>query len=278
MPTRYLKPGICDSESINACTPLTETLFYRLLVNVDDFGRMDARPVLVKSRCFPTKEDIKTHQVEDMLKELSINGLLYVYVFEGKTYLQMAKWDNTPRATVSKCPQMSDTCIQLYTDVNNPYTNLPVTVTVTVTETVTETVNRKPAKQKTESATASLDVEFQQFWVSYPKKTGKGEACKAWAKHKPNLQSVLDALAWQSMSEQWTKDGGQFIPNPSTYLNQQRWKDEPMRNLPNHLTLNKSDALADWTRRACPDIASNQQGNTNGNQQNPIESFAVRLD
>ena len=25
---------------------------------------------------------------------------------------------------------------------------------------------------------------------------------------------------------QWTKDGGAFIPHPSSYLNQQRWNDE----------------------------------------------------
>ena len=33
MPTRYLKPGICDSDRLDKCSPLAETLFYRLLVN-----------------------------------------------------------------------------------------------------------------------------------------------------------------------------------------------------------------------------------------------------
>ena len=27
-------------------------------------------------------------------------------------------------------------------------------------------------------------------------------------------------------SDQWRRDGGQFIPNPATWINQQRWLDE----------------------------------------------------
>lgn len=81
-------------------------------------------------------------------------------------------------------------------------------------------------------APSGLDGEFDEFWKAYPAgcrgKPGKGAAKKAWEKHKPNLQIVLKALKWQSKSEAWTKDAGQFIPNPATYLNQQRWEDEPI--------------------------------------------------
>ena len=30
----------------------------------------------------------------------------------------------------------------------------------------------------------------------------------------------------QKLSRQWQKDGGQYIPNPATWLNQGRWEDE----------------------------------------------------
>lgn len=71
---------------------------------------------------------------------------------------------------------------------------------------------------------------FDVFWTEYPKKVGKGAAQRAWAKikrPKETLEAMLLALAWQKKSEQWTRDGGQYIPNPATYLNQQRWMDEP---------------------------------------------------
>jgi len=75
--------------------------------------------------------------------------------------------------------------------------------------------------------------EFISFWESYPKKVGKGAACKAFKKLKcsDKLDSILSALEWQKSSEQWKKDAGQFIPNPATYLNQSRWEDEKTAEL-----------------------------------------------
>ncbi len=72
-----------------------------------------------------------------------------------------------------------------------------------------------------------LSGEFASFWISYPKKVGKGAALKAWKAKKPPLCKCLSALAWQTKSDQWTRDGGQFIPHPATWLNQGRWDDVP---------------------------------------------------
>ena len=70
-------------------------------------------------------------------------------------------------------------------------------------------------------------TDFDIFWQEYPKKVGKEAARKSWNKIRPNLQDVLQTLAWQKTSKQWFEKGGQFIPNASTYLNQHRFLDEP---------------------------------------------------
>jgi hypothetical protein len=70
---------------------------------------------------------------------------------------------------------------------------------------------------------------FDRFWAAYPKKVGKDDAKRAFDKRKPNaelLSAMLAALEVQKQSPSWTKDNGQFIPNPSTWLNQGRWQDE----------------------------------------------------
>ena len=36
---------------------------------------------------------------------------------------------------------------------------------------------------------------------------------------------MVSAIAVQATSPAWTKDGGQFIPHPSTWLNEGRWQD-----------------------------------------------------
>ncbi len=71
--------------------------------------------------------------------------------------------------------------------------------------------------------------DFELFWNAYPKKVGKDAAAKAFDKRKPDaalLAQMLAAVERQRGSEAWRKDGGQFIPNPATWLNQGRWMDE----------------------------------------------------
>lgn len=84
---------------------------------------------------------------------------------------------------------------------------------------------RERKKAPDDGVVPKADAEFDEFWEAYPKKVGKGAAKKSWLKGKPDLQVVLNALQWQVDCEQWRKNGGQFIPNPATYLNQERWLD-----------------------------------------------------
>ena len=70
---------------------------------------------------------------------------------------------------------------------------------------------------------------FAEFWSAWPRKVGKAQAEKAWAKLHPSddlVAAILRAIAAQSRSPQWLKDGGQFIPHPATWLNGKRWEDE----------------------------------------------------
>lgn len=218
MPTRYLKPGIRDSATIDNLSPVAEILYYRLLVTVDDFGRYDARPAMIKSQCFPVKDSMTPEKCQKALQELADAGMILAYSIDGKPYLQIQKWDNKPRATESHFPAYSDTCIQTYTDVKHPHTNVPLTVTVTKTETVTET-----------------ETGFAEFWAQYPKRVSKQDAAKAWkaGKCERDKDAILAAVAKQRESPNWRKDGGQFIPHPATYLNRRRWEDsiDPMPEL-----------------------------------------------
>lgn len=72
------------------------------------------------------------------------------------------------------------------------------------------------------------DPEFVAFWAAYPRKAAKRDAAKAWrqmAGRMPKLDALLAALAEQSRSAQWTRDDGQKIPYPATWLRGERWTD-----------------------------------------------------
>ena len=70
------------------------------------------------------------------------------------------------------------------------------------------------------------DEDFAVFWKAYPRKESKVQARKAFAKADARLDMLLQALEAQKQTEQWRRDGGQFIPYASTWLNQRRWEDE----------------------------------------------------
>lgn len=85
-------------------------------------------------------------------------------------------------------------------------------------------------KIEIENKKKSYDADgFAAFWAAYPKKAGKADALKAWNKLAPDVvlqEQMGKALEVQKQSQQWRKDGGQYIPMPSTWLNGKRWEDE----------------------------------------------------
>lgn len=71
--------------------------------------------------------------------------------------------------------------------------------------------------------------DFEKFWTAYPRKEKKAEAVKVFAKIAPDqelLDRMISDVQARARTEDWTKDGGKFIPHPTTYLNQRRWEDE----------------------------------------------------
>ena len=81
-----------------------------------------------------------------------------------------------------------------------------------------------------------VDERFSAFWKAYPKKVGKGAAEKSFNKIKPSaelLSTILSAIEKQKQSEQWQKDGGQYIPGAQRWLNEKRWEDEPGEKIQN---------------------------------------------
>ena len=132
-------------------------------------------------------------QIQRALKRLEEAGAIRVGNFNSNPY-DHTKWytDETSNRTIRVIKSDQST--------NSTYKN-------------TNTVEQK-------------DNLFELFWKNYPRKTNKGFARKVFSKLKVDqelLNKMLKALAVQV--PQW-KDP-QYIPHPSTWLNGERWLDEP---------------------------------------------------
>lgn len=91
--------------------------------------------------------------------------------------------------------------------------------------------SEEPPNPRKRGQVSEFPPGFERFWSAYPRKQAKPAAAKAFARLRADdalLTTMLAALAKHAASEQWRKDGGQFIPYPATWLNGRRWEDAPV--------------------------------------------------
>lgn len=123
-----------------------------------------------------------------------------------------------------ECARGRDVCA--CDDVNNIYIN---NTSNNQEERLKDDELKKAQRVKKQNEAKEQERRFDVFWDTYPLKAGKKKAKIAWNKLKVTdklLEEILAGLARYRASPQWQKDNGQFIPHPSTFLNQERWKDE----------------------------------------------------
>lgn len=81
---------------------------------------------------------------------------------------------------------------------------------------------------------AKPDEHFNTFWQAFPRRVAKADALKAWGQINPTpelVDTMLDALQWQTRQPGWVKDGGAYVPYPASWLRGRRWEDEPFSTI-----------------------------------------------
>ena len=81
-----------------------------------------------------------------------------------------------------------------------------------------------PIKRKKEGKNKEVNKDFELFWNAYPKKIGKKKVEDKFNSIDFPIDKILKNIELQKQSDQWQTQ--QYIPNPETYLNQERWEDE----------------------------------------------------
>lgn len=228
MPNRILKESICYSDDIDKLSPFEEVVFYRLVVNCDDYGRLDARASFLKSKLFVTKQGVTEKNVSDAVSKLASIGLVRLYKVDGKPFLLFPKWNLHQRIRNSKekypAPadegflEVSENCGEPRQAAANSGYN-PIQS------------ESDPNTNPNPNAHAPGEA-FDRFWAAYPKKKSKVDAVRAFQKIGPDealLGTMLAAIEMDKRSKEWQKDGGQYIPYPATWLSGRRWEDEGTR-------------------------------------------------
>jgi hypothetical protein len=106
MPCRYIREGLNDSERVFSLSYGAQAFYFRLMLVVDDYGRIEADPIILLSRTFPRGiKSIDISTVEGWLDECcqGEEPLVTVYTVNRKRYLQVSNFKQRVR-TESKFP------------------------------------------------------------------------------------------------------------------------------------------------------------------------------
>ena len=143
-------------------------------------------------------------------------------------------WCNSPKTKAGaekvadhiKSEPFKEMVLKAITDtLSIPYP-YPMDTSVTVLYRENSISNSNTASK--EDSSVVVETYFDTFWREYPNKKNKGTARKAFEKamKKTTFDTIMNAVRVQKQSRQWLKNGGEFIPYPSSWLNAEGWENE----------------------------------------------------
>lgn len=227
--SRNIKPGFFSNEHLAEVDFATRLLFIGMWTEADREGRLEDRPRRLKMALFPADNV----DIEKMLADLDHLGFIARYSVGSFRAIQIVNWakHQNPHLKEAKstipempvvepCPVKVGASTMQAPDENSSF---PAdSLSLDSLNLIPDSLSPSPAP------VVSADL-FPKFWKLYPRKVGKDKAEKAWAKLKITqdlFDLMMAALAKQVLTPDWTKEKGQFVPHPSTWLNGKRWEDE----------------------------------------------------
>ena len=132
-----------------------------------------------------------------------------------RTFLKKLKQTNMIKSSPNSNQQITHLFIVEYNSYNSIKNNQDLT-------------NTQPRLnhiiRKKESKKVINNKDFDLFWDHYPKKVGKKKVQDKFNSNNYPIDLIIKNIELQKKSDQWQNQ--QYIPNPETYLNQERWTDE----------------------------------------------------
>jgi hypothetical protein len=252
-----------QSEKVNALSFEAETLFTRLIAQADDYGNYYGDPKLIISYLFGHRYaagDLDVPDAARMRDELVSCSLAVRYEVGGKEYLHLVNPHRKIRGDVKpdeRFPREPEGCEDGIPTVfvntariryeRGPDSVRERTAFVPPTQpnpTQTQPISLHGANEQKPQATSSpakpkkptkkeigleLEQEFEtSFWPQVPNKVGHGVAQEAFAKAraKASLDEIVAGLPRYVSYEASRRSQKDYRPlHPSTWLNQERWKD-----------------------------------------------------
>jgi len=262
---RSIKPEFWRSDDIASLSLADRLLFIGLWSYVDDSGVGVDRLALICADLFAADLERDPPEVYGRvtggLQELSRRGLITRYEVDGKPFLHVTTWGSHQRIEKPSKPRYplptSENAL-LREHSGNPPVALPEegapgageqgsrgagknTPSPAAEPLPLDAVTPDGATQRDPHPEPKSDPQptkpsrpadppaFQAFWDAYPRKVGKDDARKVWARRtRTTAPDVITEGARRLAADPNLPDDKQFIPHPATWLARGGWDDEPL--------------------------------------------------
>lgn len=220
---RMIDKKISFSEQVANLPVEAQLIFTWSIPHSDDLGILPRSARSLKAMVVPMW-DMTVEAFGNHLEAIIKQGLYQVYKHsDGEEYLRVTKFSQHQTLKKDRKPQTMLAGVDTWEaaealgfhveDDGNPR----------------EEKRSKVKRKEKNLLTDEVEKNFELFWAAYPNKTAKKKAHDVWLKLQPTgalFAAITQGLEKAKRSAQWQKDGGQYIPHPTTWLNQERWTDE----------------------------------------------------
>lgn len=225
-----LKKSITTSERINKLSDKFALLYTWFIPFQDDFGLVWASVDKIKWMIVPARKSLNIKEIEKFIDIIIDLKLVKIVVIEDKSWIWFP--DFLDKQTLKK-----DRKPITYLDNKYDWSFVDEIAKFVVKKDKWKQMEIDGFQMETSGKVIesnliqsnSIMIDFDRFWKEYPRKVAKSVALGAFNKLNINsglLKIILEDIKKKGKSEQWLKNDGQYIPHPSTYLNQKRWEDE----------------------------------------------------
>lgn len=240
MRIRSIRPEFWSSEDVAAMDWETRLVFIGLWSYVDDNGVGRDVERLIVAELFPLDENLHeaSVRVQRALKALEAGGQISRYVVAGKPYLHVTAFGehqviNRPSRGRYPLPTSADA------EPATPAADDSLSTPPTPDDGEGEKGRRGEVQRPASGADRRTGDGFEAFWAAYPRKEAKRRADQAWRAalkraDRDTIMAGLERFRWP--------DDRQFIPLPASWLNADRWADQP----PPAVAAKSSSQLPPW--------------------------------
>lgn len=228
MRARNLKPGFFKNEDLAELKPLARILFQGLWCMADREGRLEDRPKRIKIEVLPYDDC----NINKFLIDLNDRGFIQRYTINNNKFIQIVNFKKHQNPHIKEAestipaPDLSGANpVPTPEEHGSSPADSPFPIT--------DSLNPSNMADSLPANGRDFANEFDKiFYPAYPNKKKPAYAKQSYiAKGKkgrlPPVEDLVAALREQEVSDDWVKDGGRFIPHPSSWINGEQWLNKP---------------------------------------------------